>query len=139
MDKQADRRRGLGAAALTVVGLAIAVWLLRSISWKDISGALGRLAWSDVLVGFAMYLVFLAFKAARFGALLGLRGQSRRLLGLGVLVIGGIVTGVILGFAPFILYPNDQYPVSFMWTLGGGPIGFVAWLAMSFGRKASGK
>ena len=81
MEPQARRRGRWRAAALTIVGLAIAVWLLKSVAWPDILAAIGRLGWTHLSIGFGIYLVFLVFKAARFGALLKLQGQSRQLFG----------------------------------------------------------
>ena len=50
-------------------------------------------------------------------------------LGLVALVVGGMVTGTVLAFAPAILYPGDQYPVTFTWVTLGAPVGFATWLA----------
>ncbi|HJO04370.1 MAG TPA: hypothetical protein QGG47_10385 [Acidobacteriota bacterium] len=52
-------------------------------------------------------------------------------IGLAALLLGGVVTGALLGLAPWILYPDDRYPVAFMWLLAGAPIGFLSWLAGS--------
>ncbi len=81
MDKPADRRPMIRAAALTAVGVAVGVWLFKSISWSDVAEALSRLEIAHLLVGFGLYIVFLVFKAARFGALLQLRRSGRRLFG----------------------------------------------------------
>ncbi len=53
-------------------------------------------------------------------------------MGLGLLLLGGIATGGALAFAPYVLYPGDQYPVTFMWLLLGAPVGFVAWAIATF-------
>ena len=50
-------------------------------------------------------------------------------LGFGALVLGGMATGALLAFAPMILYPADQYPVTFGWLMLGAPTGFLTWLA----------
>ena len=58
-------------------------------------------------------------------------------LGLAALIVGGMVTGTILAFAPSILYPNDQYPVTFSWVMAGAPVGFASWLACSVALRAA--
>lgn len=58
---------------------------------------------------------------------IGVRRRSR-LAGVAALAGGGLVTGVALSFAPFVLYPGDQYPVSFGWLVGGAPLATAAWL-----------
>ena len=58
-------------------------------------------------------------------------------LGLAALIVGGMVTGTILAFAPSILYSNDQYPVTFSWVMAGAPIGFTTWLACTVALRAA--
>jgi hypothetical protein len=58
-------------------------------------------------------------------------------LGLATLVVGGMVTGAMLAFAPSILFPADQYPVSFMWVNWGAPVGFATWLACTAAIRGS--
>lgn len=58
-------------------------------------------------------------------------------LGLAALIVGGMVTGTILAFAPSILYPNDQYPVTFSWVMAGAPVGFASWLACTVALRAA--
>lgn len=58
---------------------------------------------------------------------IGIRRRSR-LAGVAALAGGGLATGVALSFAPFVLYPGDQYPVSFGWLVGGAPLAAGAWL-----------
>ena len=58
---------------------------------------------------------------------IGVRRGSRR-AGVAALAGGGLATGAALSFAPFVLYPNDQYPVSFGWLVGGAPLAAAAWL-----------
>ncbi len=58
-------------------------------------------------------------------------------LGLAALIVGGMVTGTILAFAPAILYPNDQYPVTFSWVMAGAPVGFASWLACTMALRAA--
>ncbi len=58
-------------------------------------------------------------------------------LGLAALIVGGMATGTILAFAPSILYPNDQYPVTFSWVMLGAPVGFISWLACTVALRAA--
>lgn len=58
---------------------------------------------------------------------IGVRRRSR-LAGVAALAAGGLATGIALSFAPFVLYPGDQYPVSFGWLVGGAPLAAAAWL-----------
>ena len=58
-------------------------------------------------------------------------------LGLAALIVGGMVTGALLAFAPSILYPNDQYPVTFSWVMAGAPVGFASWLACTMALRAA--
>jgi hypothetical protein len=66
----------------------------------------------------------LGYLASRWGS-----GEGGLVMGLGALLAGGIITGALLGAAPWFLYPGDQYPVSFMWLLVGAPVGLLSWLA----------
>lgn len=56
-------------------------------------------------------------------------------LGLAGLIVGGVVTGGALAFAPFILYAHDQYPVTFSWVLLGAPVGFASWLTCTLALR----
>ncbi len=76
----------------------------------------------------------LAVYLGAWSAVLG-RVRGRWLVGLASLIAGGAVTGIVLGFAPYVLYPGDQYPVTFMWLLGGAPVGFATWLACTLGSR----
>jgi len=58
-------------------------------------------------------------------------------LGLAALIVGGMATGTILAFAPSILYPDDQYPVTFSWVMLGAPVGFASWLACTMALRAA--
>lgn len=58
-------------------------------------------------------------------------------LGLAALLVGGMVTGTALAFAPSILFPNDQYPVTFSWLVMGAPVGFASWLACMVALRAA--
>lgn len=58
---------------------------------------------------------------------IGVRRRSR-LAGVAALAAGGLATGIALSFAPFVLYPGDQYPVSFGWLVGGAPLAAATWL-----------
>lgn len=65
----------------------------------------------------------------------GVRRRSR-LAGVAALVGGGMATGVALSFAPFVLYPGDQYPVSFGWLVGGAPLAAAAWLVATLAMSS---
>ena len=58
--------------------------------------------------------------------------------GLVALFVGGVLTGVALEFTPYILYPDDQYSVAFLWLISGAPIGMIAWGAFTFGARVTG-
>ena len=79
-----------------------------------------RLAMAITMVALAAALGLLS---ARWG-----REAHTILVGLGVLLAGGIVTGALLGAAPWVLYPGDEYPLTFMWLLVGAPVGLAVWL-----------
>ena len=68
--------------------------------------------------------------AVALGVLAGWIGRRREniLLGIGVLAAGGLLTLFALSFNPYILYPGDQYPVSFGWLVAGAPLAGLAWL-----------
>lgn len=66
---------------------------------------------------------------------IGVRRRSR-LAGVAALAGGGLVTGVALSFAPFVLYPGDQYPVSFGWLVGGAPLAAAAWLVATLAMSS---
>ena len=79
------------------------------------------------------YRVAMAATVAVLAALLGAgsavvgSATGSRFLGFAALLAGGILTGLLLSAAPFLLYPGDQYPVSFLWVMLGAPLGFVSW------------
>jgi len=79
-----------------------------------------RLAMAITMAGLATVLGMLS---ARWGD-----EAHNTLVGLGVLLAGGIVTGALLGAAPWVLYPGDQYPLTFMWLVVGAPVGLAVWL-----------
>lgn len=58
-------------------------------------------------------------------------------LGLAALIVGGVVTGMLLAFAPSILYPDDQYPVTFSWVMAGAPVGFASWIACTTAMRGA--
>ena len=128
------RLQGSAVGYAVFLGLIMAAALLGWIPGTDEVGSSGPLAEHPYRLSMMFVTIILAVGIGAWSALYGLE-KDRLFLGLGILIGGGIATGVILSFAPYILYPNDQYPVSFMWTIGGGPIGFAVWLAVSFGRK----
>lgn len=80
----------------------------------------------------AMVAAVLAF-AIGLGTLAAWTGNSLHAwhLGLAALIVGGVVTGGVLAFAPYVLFANDQYPVTFSWVLLGAPVGFLTWLGCS--------
>ncbi|NKB89367.1 MAG: hypothetical protein GKS06_14200 [Acidobacteria bacterium] len=99
---------------------------------NDAAGLFGhpyRLAMVAVVVAFAIGLGTLAAWAG-----VALRAWH---LGLAALIVGGVVTGGVLAFAPYILFTQDQYPVTFSWVLLGAPIGFLTWLGCSLVHRAS--
>lgn len=58
-------------AVVSVLGVAVAFVLLRSTDWDTIASAVSRLTPIRLGVGFALYLLFVGLKSARFAALLG--------------------------------------------------------------------
>ena len=58
-------------------------------------------------------------------------------LGLAMLIVGGMITGAALAFVPSILYPDDQYPVTFSWMILGAPVGFATWRACSTAQRSA--
>ena len=91
-------------------------------------------------ISMAAVVLTLAIGLGALCAWIGASAQSWT-IGLAALLLGGIVTGALLNFAPWSLYPNDQYPVAFMWLLAGAPAGFISWLVgsmlLEFGRTSS--
>lgn len=71
--------------------------------------------------------------AVLLGAATGWIGvrRDRRLVGFAALAAGGLATGAALSFSPMVLYPNDQYPVSFGWVMGGAPLAIGSWLIVT--------
>lgn len=57
--------------------------------------------------------------------------RDKRLVGFAALAAGGFATGAALSFSPMVLYPNDQYPVSFGWVMGGAPLAVGSWLIVT--------
>ncbi len=115
------------------IGVVIAVVML---AWVGLFPGTGERFPGDPTFGHpyrvSMSAVVLSL-AIGLGALCAWIGSSAQswMIGLATLLLGGIVTGSLLNFAPWILYPNDQYPVAFMWLIGGAPTGFLSWLAGS--------
>ncbi len=71
------------AAIVSALGIAVAYVLLRSTSWEAIADAIALLTPGRLAVGFALYLLFVGLKAARFASLLG--GVTSRRLMYGIL------------------------------------------------------
>ena len=90
-----------------------------------------RLSMAIVGLGLATYL---GVWSARLGGRTG-----NWLLGLALLAGSGVITGVALAFVPSILFPNDQYPVTFGWTIAGGPVGLLSWLAVTVADRLRGE
>jgi glycosyltransferase 2 family protein len=70
-------------AVVSAVGAVVAYFLLRSTSWTDIGVAVARVSVARLAVGFAVYMLFVGLKAARFSSLLG--GVTSRRLMYGIL------------------------------------------------------
>lgn len=83
------------------------------------------------------YRVAMAVTLGLLAGMLGLiaagagREFGSRLGGLTALLAGGILTGLALNAVPWTLFPDDQYPVSFMWVMLGAPTGLAVWLLAS--------
>ena len=76
---------------------------------------------------------FLGWLTARIGA-----GHGSWLVGLGLLVAGGVLSGLALETTPWILYPGDRYSAAFMWLMLGAPVGLLTWLAATWGLPRQG-
>jgi hypothetical protein len=76
-------RRWTRAAVVSALGVGAAYFLLRSTEWGTIASAVSRLTPTRLAVGFALYLLFVGLKSARFAALLG--GVTSRRLMYGIL------------------------------------------------------
>ncbi len=70
-------------AVVSAVGVVVAIVLLRSTSWAEIAAAVGRVSVARLAIGFALYMLFVGLKAARFASLLG--GVTSRCLMYGIL------------------------------------------------------
>ncbi len=90
-----------------------------------------RLAMAVTVVMFSSSLGVLS---AALGTL-----RSNWVAGLAALVAGGLLTGVALEFTPYVMYPDDQYSVAFMWVLTGAPMGLIAWVAFTIGSTMPGR
>ncbi|MBT3265833.1 hypothetical protein HN371_01715 [Candidatus Poribacteria bacterium] len=71
------------AAVVSALGVAVAYFLLRSTSWTTIADGVASLTPARLAIGFALYLLFIGLKAARFASLLG--GVTSRRLMYGIL------------------------------------------------------
>ena len=119
-------------------GVVVAIVVLANLGWIPGSGEPGqglfqhpyRLSMGVVIVGLAASL---GMWSAAFGTI---RGNWMH--GLVALFVGGVLTGVALELAPYILYPDDQYSVAFVWVISGAPLGVVSWGAFAFGTKMTG-
>ncbi len=120
-------------AGAVYVGVVVVVVM---VAWVGLFPGTGERFPSDPPYGHpyrvSMAAVVLTLAVA-LGGLCAWIGSSAHswMMGLAALLLGGIVTGAFLGMAPWILYPNDQYPVAFMWLVAGAPAGFLSWLAGS--------
>lgn len=132
-------------ASAGYIGVVIVVVM---VAWAGLLPGAGERSPGDSILGHP-YRVSMAavvlLLAIGLGALCAWIGSSAHswMIGLAALLLGGIVTGGLLNLAPWILYPNDQYPVAFMWLLAGAPAGFLSWLAgsmlLGFGRTSAPK
>jgi hypothetical protein len=126
LDPRLIRATGSYVALVALVVVVAQLGLIPGVGEISEGGSFAhpyRLAMVSAVLAFA---VFLGALSAWAGAVLG--GWH---LGLAALIVGGVVTGGVLTFAPSILYPNDQYPVTFSWVMLGAPVAFATWLACS--------
>jgi len=122
----------LGAVVLVVIAAQLGVFPGSLDVPVETNGAFSH-PYRLAMVGVVLLLaVSLGALTAWAGEMLG--GWH---LGLAALIVGGMVTGTILAFAPSILYPDDQYPVTFSWVMAGAPVGFASWLACTAALRAA--
>ena len=119
-------------------GAVVAVVVLANLGWVPGSGEPGQgLFQHPYRLSMGVTTVILASSLGAWSAAFGtLRGGW--MYGLAALLVGGILTGVALEFTPYILYPDDQYSVAFLWLISGAPMGMIAWGAFTFGAGMSG-
>ena len=137
MDRERTRAR-LKRYGAIYIGAVVAVVVLANLGWVPGSGEPGQgLFQHPYRLSMGVVTVILASSLGALSAGFGiLRGGWT--YGLAALFVGGILTGVALEFAPYILYPDDQYSVAFLWLISGAPMGMIAWGAFTFGAGMSG-
>ncbi len=129
-------RTGFGYVVILVALVAAARLGLLPGSGEVLEGG-HRLVAQPYRLAMGVGLVFLALYLGAWAALLGVARRSWP-RGLAALVAGGVATGLSLSLAPWFLYPNDQYPVTFMWLLGGAPVGLITWIAVTLAWRRGG-
>ncbi len=119
-------------------GAVVAVVILANLGWVPGSGEPGQgLFQHPYRLSMGVVTVILASSLGAWSAAFGiLRGGW--MYGLAALFVGGILTGVALEFTPYILYPDDQYSVAFLWLISGAPMGMIAWGAFTCGARMTG-
>ena len=137
MDRERTRA-GLKRYGAIYAGVVVAVVVLANLGWVPGSGEPGQgLLQHPYRLSMGVVTVILASSLGAWSAAFGtLRGG--RMYGLAALLVGGILTGVALEFTPYILYPDDQYSVAFLWLISGAPMGMIAWGAFTFRAGMSG-
>ena len=119
-------------------GVVVAVVALASLGWIPGSGEPGQgLFQHPYRLSMGVVIVVLASSLGMWSAAFG-NLRVTWMHGLVALFVGGVLTGVALEFAPYILYPDDQYSVAFLWVISGAPIGVIAWGAFAYGTRMTG-
>lgn len=134
-EKTIARLKRYGAIYAAAV---VAVVVLANLGWVPGSGEPGQgLFQHPYRLSMSVITVILASSLGAWSAGFGIfRGGW--MSGLAALFIGGILTGVALEFTPYILYPDDQYSVAFLWLMSGAPVGMIAWGAFTFDARMTG-
>ena len=135
LDPRLTRSTAVYVALLILVVLAAQVGLIPGSHERPAIDSAGLLGHPYRLAMVAAVLML----AIGLGSLAAWAGSALRAwhLGLAALIVGGMITGGVLAFAPYVLFAEDQYPVTFSWVLLGAPVGFLTWLGCSFALRSS--
>ncbi len=124
------------AAALAYGAAVVAVLAASRAGWFPGTGQAfdGTLLHHPYRLSMAVTGNILAVWLGIVAALIGVRSRNWA-WGLAALVAGGFATGVALAFAPSVLYPGDQYPVTFGWLAAGAPLAGATWLVATLALR----
>lgn len=117
------------------VAILMLIVLFGAITFRTFYDEMSPLIEAQMNESYREYLKICAiFLSFYLGIWSGFYGNWRKshLQGLMVLAIGFILTGIALHALPWIQFPNDQYPATMGWILGGFAPSVICWILVTF-------